>query len=278
MSNVNSPKITIVTATYNSDQTLESTIKSVIDQKYPNLEYIIVDGGSTDDTIDIIKKYEHHISKWISEKDNGLYDAMNKGFELSTGEMVAILNSDDVHVNSPLQTVAATIIGNPNVDVIYANAVIENDIRPHYLYKSKYPLSKNDFWRTPIIHPCMFTKRSELERVGYFSTDYRISADYDLILRFFLSKSSFFYHDAVWVSMRGGGLSEQKWVQGTHEIYRILKHHHQLNIFIASMLIWCFIKTQLTMKFEKNVILKSILQRYRKSFRKKYKTVEDKRN
>jgi glycosyltransferase involved in cell wall biosynthesis len=268
---VNYPKISIITATFNSVQTLESTIQSVIAQHYPNLEYIIVDGGSTDCTINIIRKYEQYIAKWVSEKDNGLYDAMNKGIALSTGEWVAFLNSDDVYINSPLKTVATMVLEKPDVDVVYANAIIESDVRPSYIYKSKYPILKKDFWRMPISHPSMFAKSAALENVGCFSTKYQISADYELILKLFLAKSTFYYQDAVWASMRGGGLSERKWVQGTFEIFWILKHHRQLNVFILIMLIWCFIKTESTMNFEKNKILKTVLQLYRKAFRKKYK-------
>jgi glycosyltransferase involved in cell wall biosynthesis len=271
---LNSPKISVITATYNSVHTLESTIQSVIAQHYPNLEYIIVDGGSTDGTIDIIRKYEQYITKWVSEKDEGLYDAMNKGIALSTGEWIAFLNSDDVYVNSPLQTVANTAVEKPHVDVVYANAMMESDVRPSYIYKSKYPISKNDFWRTPIIHPSMFTKRAALEKVGYFSTNYRIGADYELVLRLFLAKSTFYYYDAVWVSMRGGGLSERKWAKGMYEILCILHHKRRLNAFILFMLSWCFIKTQCTMRLEKYPVLRANLQFYRRICRKKYRINE----
>jgi glycosyltransferase involved in cell wall biosynthesis len=270
VSNETKPKISVITVTFNSAQTLEATIQSVVAQQYPNLEYIIVDGGSTDGTLDIIKKYEVHITKWVSEKDSGLYDAMNKGIALSTGEWIAFLNSDDVYVNSPLHSVAAMLQKKPDVGVVYANALIRSDVRPPYLYKSTHPVSKRDFWRTPIIHPSMFTKRSEFDRVGLFSMDYPISADYELILRLFLAKSTFYYKNEEWASMRGGGLSERKWAHGMSEIFKILRRHHQLDGFLLGMLTWCFVKTKVTMAAERSAPLKAILQMYRTNFRKKY--------
>lgn len=270
MPNSSYPKISIITATFNSAKTLEATIQSVLAQQYLNLEHIIIDGGSTDGTVEIIKKYEQKIAKYVSEKDSGLYDAMNKGIAFSTGEMVAFLNSDDIYVNNPLQSVAATLSEKPAIDVIYANAQVTSDVRPPYIYKSKYPITKNDFWRTPIIHPSMFTKREALERVGRFSTDYRIGADFEIILKLYLAKCTFCYHNTVWASMRGGGLSERNWDRGMFEIFSICRHYNQLNWFITAMLAWCFIKTQVTMSAEKSGFLKNILLIYRKTFRKKY--------
>jgi glycosyltransferase involved in cell wall biosynthesis len=266
------PKISVITATFNSAKTLEATIQSIVAQQYPKLEFIIIDGRSTDGTLEIIKNHAQYITRWVSGKDRGLYDAMNKGIELSTGEMVAFLNSDDVYINSPLQAVAEKARKNPEADVVYANAIIESNVRPTYLYKSIYPITKNDFWRTPIIHPAMFTKRSALKKVGCFSINYRISADYELILKLFLAKCTFCYCDATWASMQGGGLSEQKWVLGMKEIYSILRTNHQLNAFLATMLVWCYIKTKGTMFLEKNNSLKGILDLHRKLLRKKYKS------
>ena len=123
------PKISIVTPSYNQAAFLERTILSVINQNYPNLEYIIIDGGSTDGSVEIIKKYEKHLTYWISEKDSGQSEAINKGFAKATGEIYAYLNSDDIYLGSTLETISNIFLKYPNVDLIYGNAnlIDEND-------------------------------------------------------------------------------------------------------------------------------------------------------
>lgn len=266
------PKISIVTVTYNSAKTLELSIRSIIDQAYTNLEYIIIDGGSKDGTLDIIKKYERHISKWISEPDKGIYDAMNKGIRMANGEMVAFLNSDDVYLNSPFQTVAETITKNKNISVVFANALMIRDPNPSYIYRSKLPTSINDFWRTPIIHPSMFTRRSEFDRVGLFSTDYRVSGDFDFLVRLFLAKSVFYYHEAVWARMNGGGISDREWATGMHENLKIMRNHNQLTATLIIFFLLNYFKTYCAMTLEKHPLPNKFLRFYRHLVYEKYPT------
>ena len=115
------PLISIITVVLNSVETIEKTIKSIIGQSFTNYEYIIIDGGSNDGTIDIIRKYSSYISYWISEPDKGIYDAMNKGIAYAKGEYIGILNSDDWYVKNSLSTIANQIQNNPNIDIIYGN-------------------------------------------------------------------------------------------------------------------------------------------------------------
>lgn len=122
-----SPKISIVTPSFNQAQFLERTILSVINQNYPNLEYIIIDGGSTDGSVDIVKKYDSKLSYWVSEKDNGQSDALNKGFEKCTGEILAFLNSDDMFLNGILEKVGAVFSNFPEVDFVYGHNFVINE-------------------------------------------------------------------------------------------------------------------------------------------------------
>ena len=125
---MNLPTISIITVAYNASNTIETTILSVVNQTYPNIEYIIIDGGSTDGTIDIIKKYESKITKWISEPDKGIYDAMNKGINLARGEWINFMNcGDSFYENNTLQVISDTIINSKDINVIYGNSIISLD-------------------------------------------------------------------------------------------------------------------------------------------------------
>lgn len=121
------PKISIITPSYNQARFLEKTIKSVIDQNYPNLEYIIIDGGSTDGSVDIIKKYEKYLTYWVSEKDEGQSDALNKGFSKASGEIFAYLNSDDIYLSNTLHLIAELFENNNKIDVLYGHAQLLNE-------------------------------------------------------------------------------------------------------------------------------------------------------
>ena len=121
------PKISIVTPTFNQGDYIEESILSIIDQKYPNLEFIIIDGGSTDNTIEVIKKYEHHITYWISQKDNGMYDALNSGFKRATGEIMGWLNSDDLLINKSLFTLADIFRNNADVEWLQGHPCLADE-------------------------------------------------------------------------------------------------------------------------------------------------------
>lgn len=186
------PKITIVTPSYNSVKYIERTILSVIEQNYPNLEYIVIDGGSTDGTIDIIKKYEHKLACWISEPDKGMYFAIQKGFEKSTGEIMGWINSDDKHHPRSLFMLAGIfknqhinwVQGIPSVfdkndAIVYANSRPEVDklffYQTRHLSTGKYIQQESTFWR-----------RNLWEKAGsYISTQFKWAGDFELWIRFF---------------------------------------------------------------------------------------------
>lgn len=206
-------KISIITVVYNNSKFIESCIKSVVNQSAQNLEYIIVDGGSTDDTKDIIKRHESKITKFISEPDEGTYDAMNKGINMASGDIVGFLNSDDIYAaNDILEIVQKTFEAN-DIDSCYGDLIYvsKNDtdrvIRNWKSCEFNYELFKNG-WHPP--HPTFFVKKSVYEKYGAFDTSYKIGADYALMLKLLIKhKISVKYIPEVIVKMRVGGASNK---------------------------------------------------------------------
>jgi glycosyltransferase involved in cell wall biosynthesis len=202
-------KISVITVCFNSELTILETIKSVAAQTYKNLEYIVVDGNSKDATLEIIKNHDTVITKWISEPDKGLYDAMNKGIFLATGDVIGILNSDDTFSSdSVLSEIAAFHMENC-IDVSTGNILQHKKNRKAVrLYSSKdwVPEKLKIGFMPP--HPSIFFKRSLFERFGNYSLDYQIGSDYELIVRFFLKNNvSWKYSTITTHKMLIGGLS-----------------------------------------------------------------------
>jgi len=206
-------KVSIITITYNSEKTLDDTIKSVLSQTYKDIEYIIVDGASTDGTIGIIKKYENEISKFISEPDEGIYDAMNKGLKLATGYIVGILNSDDVYYDNKVIEKVVDKFKKEAVDSVYGDLyyVKENDLNEVVRYWKSSDFKQGSFakgWHPP--HPTFFVKREIYHKYGLFDLDMKVSADFELMLRFLEKyKISIAYIPSVIVRMRTGGESNK---------------------------------------------------------------------
>lgn len=207
-------KISIVTTTYNSGGTVRDTFNSVLRQTYKDIEYIVVDGASTDNTLDIIREYGPLFGgrmKWISEKDNGIYDAMNKGIRMATGDVVGILNSDDFYHRTDTISQVADAFLDKEVEAVYGDVRF---VSPGNLDKTvRYYSSKNftprrfRFGFMPA-HPTFFTYTRYFESYGYYKTDYRIAADYELLLRFLYIhglKSRYLPFD--FMKMRTGGAS-----------------------------------------------------------------------
>ncbi len=204
-------KISVITATYNSASTIESSLLSFINQDYENKELIIIDGGSTDETLSIIEKYKLAVTTIISEKDNGIYDALNKGISLATGDVIAILHSDDFYIhNHVLSKVIETFIAYKSdsvygnliyVDRIDTNRIIRKWISGNYIH-GKFIQG----WMPP--HPAFFAKKECYNRYGKFNLSLRSSADYELMLRFLHKhKISTAYLNEFLVKMRIGGQS-----------------------------------------------------------------------
>lgn len=201
-------KISIVTAAYNSAATIKETIESVLSQDYPNIEYIVADGGSKDGTVDILKSYGDKI-KWISEKDSGIYDAMSKGVRMATGDAIGVMGSDDFYPNSQVISKVAKAFEDSKADSVYGdlhyvdaedtNKVIRNWKSGTY---SRERFLKG--WMPP--HTTFFLKKSAYDTYGLYDTSYRSAGDYELMLRMlYKNKVSSYHIPEVLMKMRVGG-------------------------------------------------------------------------
>jgi glycosyltransferase involved in cell wall biosynthesis len=203
--------ISIITVVYNGEKYLADCIQSVMAQTYPNIEYIIVDGGSTDRSLDIIAQYRSHITHFISEKDRGMYDALNKGIKMATGEVVGILNADDMLASTDVIESVASLFIRENPDAVYSNL---NYVEPDNGDKIIRKWISKPFTKTSIIfgwmpaHPTFYVKRFLFANLGYYSLDYGSAADYELMVRFlFKNKVKTAFLNKLTVSMRIGGMS-----------------------------------------------------------------------
>jgi glycosyltransferase involved in cell wall biosynthesis len=205
--------VSIITVSYNSVRTISETIKSVLAQTYPDIEYIIIDGSSTDGTIELINSFGKSISKFITEPDNGIYDAINKGIRLATGNIVGILNSDDFfYNNNVIERIVGSFKGN-EIDAVYGDAqfvdpIITSKIVRHYSSKNFNP-SKFKYGFMPA-HPSFYVKKDLFEKLGYYKMDYKIAADFELLIRFlYINQIKYIYLEIPFVSMRMGGISNK---------------------------------------------------------------------
>lgn len=204
-------KISVVTVCYNSERTIEDTIRSVVTQDYPNVEYIIVDGLSRDNTLVIVDRYRNNIAKVVSEKDHGIYDAINKGAKLAEGEVVAILNSDDVYADEKVLSRVMKVFRETGAGAVYGDLeyVSRDDLSKVSRYWHSGAYRPGNFvrgWMPP--HPAFFLRKSCYEKFGYFHTDFRTSADYELMLRMIhVHGVEPAYLPEVLVKMREGGQS-----------------------------------------------------------------------
>ena len=190
-------KISIITACFNSEKYITNTFNSILNQSYKNIEYIVVDGGSTDKTVDIIKENEHLFGgalKWVSESDNGIYDALNKGIDMDTGDVIGFLHSDDFFSSENVLEEINKSFKQTNIAGVYGDLkyVDINTLNVIRYWKSKKFKSNllNKGWMPA--HPTLFLKREVYKSIGKFNINYKISADYDYILRVFKQKSLFF--------------------------------------------------------------------------------------
>lgn len=202
-------KISIITVSFNSIETIRDTLESVQRQTYPNIEYVIVDGASTDGTVELISSYSNNIDKFISEQDSGIYDAYNKGLQLSDGEIVGFLNSDDFYVDDSIISRVMDEFEDPSIDAVYGDLIYvsSNDkSKPKRLWKSK-KYKKGLFQHAFVpAHPTLFLRRSTYDKVGEFDTNFHYSGDFDLMLRaFHCHQVSSKYVPFPFVYMREGG-------------------------------------------------------------------------
>lgn len=208
-------KVSIITVCYNSAQTIRTTIESVLGQTYGNIEYIVIDGGSNDGTLDIVREYGERIATVVTEPDRGIYDAMNKGIQLARGDVVGLLNADDFYVSGD---VVADLMGRmqrAGADCVFADVeyVDRNDVdRVVRYYDSSHWTVRKLRWGWIPAHPTFFIKKSWYERCGNYSLEYRIAADFEWLVRIMCKgKPKYSYLQRAVVRMRVGGVSTASW-------------------------------------------------------------------
>lgn len=235
-------KVSIITVTYNSAATLRDTLESVRRQDYGNIEHILVDGGSKDETVNIIRSYPH-VAKYISERDKGLYDAINKGIRMSTGDVIGILNSDDFFPHDQVISRMANCFREQNADAVFGDIAF---VRPNNLRKIVRLYSSRRFHPRKFAygympaHPSFYVKREFYDKYGLYKLDYKIAADYELLMRFMhTNKLRYAYHPEVMVYMRTGGVSNKNIFSRytlNKEIIRACKENGvRTNMFVVSL-------------------------------------------
>jgi glycosyltransferase involved in cell wall biosynthesis len=205
-------KVSIITAAYNSAATIRDTLESVRSQDYKNIEHILVDGKSKDETVSIIKSFPH-VAKCVSEKDKGLYDAINKGITIATGDVIGILNSDDFFPDTKVISKIAATFKEKQVDAVYGNVAF---VKPGNLgkvvrlYSSKKFTPRKFAYGYMPAHPSFYVKKEVYDKLGLYKVDYKIAADYELLMRLIYKNNiSYAFLEEVLVMMRTGGVSNR---------------------------------------------------------------------
>lgn len=261
------PKINIVTVVFNGIKTLEQTILSVVNQTYENIEYIIIDGGSTDGTVDLIRKYEDRIAYWVSEPDNGIYDAMNKGINKSSGDYIYFLGADDFLCDSSIiENVSKVLCNNTKIDLLSGSVwVLDRQFNLQIAYSNKFFL--DDIYKGyRIPHQGLFI-RSSLLKKHYFNCNYKIVADYDLFLKLYFDKSiRFQFIDEKIAFYANDGVSSTSIKKRVKEDIEVMKAHKipsryiDKYVKINSYCIGRMIKNKLKYILHSIGLLKSILR------------------
>lgn len=225
-------KLSIITVCYNSDKTIGHTLRSVSEQTYGFVEHIIVDGGSKDNTLSVVADEGGHVAKLVSERDNGIYDAMNKGISMATGEIIGFINADDFYASTDVLAKVAAVFNDSSVDVCYGDLcyVGQNDTSTVVRYWKSSDFKPTDFevgWCPP--HPTFFVRREVYDRFGVFDMSYKIAADVELMMRVLeVHKVQFKYIPEVIVKMRMGGTTNRSLfniIKQNKEILRALRLH-----------------------------------------------------
>ncbi|MCC6274195.1 MAG: glycosyltransferase [Deltaproteobacteria bacterium] len=219
---ITDPLVSIITISFNSERTILKTISSVTKQTYKNIQYIIIDGGSSDKTVEIIKNYQKNISIILTEKDKGISDAFNKGLYLSKGKLIGIINSDDWYENDAVEQVVNH--WKEFGDGIFHGKLQywENENVPYYIFSGRDDKLLNGM---TINHPTTFVSKKTYDKIGLFNLDLRRAMDYDFLLRAKLSGEKFYYIDKVISNMLLGGVSDSAWPNTYFEVFKIRNFH-----------------------------------------------------
>jgi glycosyltransferase involved in cell wall biosynthesis len=225
-------QITVITVCYNRKATIEKAIKSVLEQNYHNIEYIIIDGNSTDGTKEIIESYRDKISQYISEPDNGMYDAINKGLQLASGDVIGLMHSDDeFYDKNAISKIVARFNFDPSTEGVYGDGVYVSNDAEERLIRNRiggtFSLQKVKLGWLPL-HPTVYLKKSIIDKYGLYNLDFKIASDTEFLLRYLYKyKIKMTYINAYLVKMRMGGMSTnaKRAFEVLHEDYKIYKYH-----------------------------------------------------
>lgn len=257
-------KISIVTPCYNSEKTLRRTLDSVSDQDYRAFEYIVVDGGSTDSSVDIARSHPA-VSRVISEPDDGISDAFNKGILAATGDVVGIINSDDWYESDALARCAKRM-SDPSVDIVYGRLRYWDGSTPMETYIPNHTLLNKEM---TVNHPTMFVRRSLYKNFGNFDTKYKYAMDYELALRFYSLGANFSFVDATMANMSIGGASDVYWKQAYIESARI-----KSKILQQPFSAWRYCMWQICRTATRKALVKFGLEHIVRLWRKKYSIMQ----
>lgn len=235
-------KVSVITVCYNSSDTIEDTLQSIESQTYSDIELIVIDGLSTDSTNEIVKKYSHIVSVHVAEKDNGLYDAMNKGISLASGDIVGILNSDDVLADESVIENIVAGFSDKTIDAVYSDLVYvseHNLDKPTRLYSSKVFSQRMIKFGIMLPHPTFYVRKECYTELGLYKTTYRVAADFELLARFMSSGIIAIRLPLISVKMREGGISSSGLLWRVHQNFEIVRACREngfyTNIFLVML-------------------------------------------
>jgi glycosyltransferase len=225
-------RITIITVCYNRKATIEKAMKSVLDQNYPNIEYIVIDGNSNDGTKEIIESYKDKIDQYISEPDKGMYDAINKGLQLATGDAIGLMHSDDeFYDENAISKIVSQFNLDPTIEGVYGDGIYVSNDSEERLIRNRiggdFSIKKVKSGWLPL-HPTVYLKKSVMDKYGLYNLDFKIASDTEFLLRYLYKyKIKMSYINAYIVKMRMGGMSTnaKRAFEVLREDYKIYKYH-----------------------------------------------------
>jgi len=250
-------KISVITIVYNGEKYLEQTITSVLAQTYPNIEYIVIDGGSTDGTLSIIKRYEDRIAFWMSEKDKGISDAFNKGITHATGDIIGIINADDWYEPDTISLVAEQI---KDAGIVFGDMQLWKNGQKEFVLQGNLAFLEKEM---TLNHPTVFIRRKCYEQFGTFDLSYRFAMDYDLLLRMKINHCRFSYIPQLLANMRWEGLSDKHWKKGVKETLAIKNKYMPAHKWRNNLYYFKHVLAISTSKFLSRLRLGSLTRLYR---------------
>jgi glycosyltransferase involved in cell wall biosynthesis len=262
------PLVSIITIVFNGEKHVEQAITSVIQQSYQNIEYIVIDGGSTDQSISIIKKYESKIHAWVSEPDNGIADAFNKGLERASGDIIGFINADDWYEPDAIQKVVEHLNGS---DVVYGDLRLWKDGKVDFVIEGDHTHLEDEM---SLNHPTVFVRKTLYDQFGYFDIHYKCAMDYELMMRFKFNHCRFRHIPCVIANMRWGGVSDNKWLLGCRETRRIKNTYLPNRRLLNQLYFYKHVFANALPKFLNKLNLDFVTKMYRSRFAKLKKSYD----